>query len=195
MGTCCSRFLRLSQRCCSLFELIDRDREHLRRWLPWVEQSREASDSEAFILHCGEEIRDGRGLHYAIWSSAELSGLVSLHVNRAHRTASAGVWLATACQGRGLATRALRALCDYGIKVMGLARIEYAAATENTASLAVADRLGFTFEGVLRSRELVNGRHVDHAVYSRISSPERDKEALSSDDDGRRERGTFAAGS
>jgi len=156
-----------------LFELIERNREHLRDWLPWVDRSRETSESEAFISLCGEEIRDGRGVHYAIWSSAELSGVVSLHVNRAHRTASAGVWLAAARQGRGLATRALRVLCDYGIKVMGLARVEYAAATENTASRALADRSGFTFEGVLRNREFINGRHVDHAVYSRIS-PGRD---------------------
>jgi hypothetical protein len=39
-----------------LFEVIDRDREDLRTWLPWVDGSRSADDITAFIRSAGQEL-------------------------------------------------------------------------------------------------------------------------------------------
>jgi RimJ/RimL family protein N-acetyltransferase len=45
-------------------------------------------------------------------------------------------------------------------------RITIRAAVENRRSRAVAKRLGFTLEGILRGSLLLDGEHTDAALYS-----------------------------
>ena len=48
-------------------------------------------------------------------------------------------------------------------------------ATGNTKSLAIPERLGLQFEGVLRQAELVNGEYYDLALYSMLASEWRER--------------------
>ena len=66
-------------------------------------------------------------------------------------------------------TRGARALVEYGFTSLELHRQVLRAATGNTRSRAIAERLGFTLEGVEREAELVNGRYVDLARYVAIA--------------------------
>lgn len=61
-----------------------------------------------------------------------------------------GYWVAPWARGRGVATRAARAVCRYAFEEVGLERLTLEAATVNAASNAVARRLGFTLEGTTR---------------------------------------------
>lgn len=45
-------------------------------------------------------------------------------------------------------------------------KIEISAATENLASRAVCERLGMKLEGIISNAENIDGRIVNHAVYS-----------------------------
>lgn len=67
-------------------------------------------------------------------------------------------------------TAAARVLVGHAFTVWGLSRVEIRAATENLRSRAIPERLGFQQEGILRRRELVNGRYLDCAVYSMLST-------------------------
>ncbi len=66
-------------------------------------------------------------------------------------------------------TAAARALIEHAFSVWGLHRVEIRAGAENHRSQAVARRLGFAQEGVLRHAERVGDRYVDHAVYAMLS--------------------------
>jgi RimJ/RimL family protein N-acetyltransferase len=68
-----------------------------------------------------------------------------------HRRAEVGYWLGCDARGLGHATRAVRLICAWGFLALGLERIDLLAATGNAASQRVAERAGFTREGVLRS--------------------------------------------
>jgi ribosomal-protein-serine acetyltransferase len=100
-----------------------------------------------------------------------LAGVVGFYrVDRVHRTGGIGYWLAERHSGLGVMTACCRFVVRYGFETLDLNRIHIAAATENRRSRAIPERLGFTFEGVLRQNENLYGTFVDHAVYSLLRS-------------------------
>ena len=67
-------------------------------------------------------------------------------------------------------TRCCRFVVRYGFLTLDLNRIQIAAGTDNVESRAIAERLGFRFEGILRGRENLYGKFIDHALYSLLRS-------------------------
>lgn len=80
--------------------------------------------------------------------------------------AEIGYWLAPEARGRGAATRALRLLSRWTLREWPIGRLHLMADVDNTASQAVAERAGFTREGVMRSGMLARGVARDHVVFS-----------------------------
>ncbi|WP_207389236.1 GNAT family N-acetyltransferase [Marinobacter halodurans] len=154
-----------------LFELIDTNRAHLREWLPWVDANRSPADSEAFIASAIRQYESGKGPQYAIYYSAVLAGVCGFHpLDVTNRIGGIGYWLGEAYSGLGIMTSTVRTLVGVGFQRYDLNRIEIACASNNTRSRAIPERLGFRFEGVLREREYLYGKYVDHAFYSLLAS-------------------------
>lgn len=153
-----------------LFALTDRERDRLREWLPWVDHTTSPEDSLAFIRASLERhARDG-SFDAGIRVGGRLAGVVGLHeVDRANRKTSIGYWIGSGFEGRGLVTAGVRAALAYCFSSLELNRVEIRAAVPNRRSRAVPERLGFTLEGVAREVELVDGRFLDHAVYSMLA--------------------------
>ncbi len=155
----------------ALFRETDACRARLRRWLPWVDATRSAADTAAFIRVAMEQEADGEGFHALILYEGRLAGIIGHHgFHHAHRTVSIGYWLGDAFEGRGLMTAACRAMTGYAFAALGVHRVEIRAAVENRRSRAVAERLGFRLEGVLRGAELLADGFADHAVYGMLST-------------------------
>lgn len=151
----------------ALLEVIDRNRLRLRRWLSWLDDHRDLEAVRGLIANHARDFSRGYSVRLGIDYRGQLVGIVGLQrINHADRTASLGYWLDSAHERLGLVTRGAAALCRHGILELGLGRIEIAAATGNARSIAVAERLGFRFEGVMRCREWLYDHYVDHAVYS-----------------------------
>ncbi|KAB1949787.1 GNAT N-acetyltransferase [Micromonospora sp. ALFpr18c] len=75
--------------------------------------------------------------------------------------ADVGFMTAPEVRGRGYMPAALLALSAWGFTALGLARIEWKANVGNTASRRVADKAGFTFEGVARGGVPHRGERAD----------------------------------
>lgn len=72
-----------------------------------------------------------------------------------------GYWTAPDQRRHGFTTEAAKALCDWGFATLDAHRIEWWAMTGNTGSRRIAEKLGFTIEGTLRRRLIVNGEPRD----------------------------------
>jgi ribosomal-protein-alanine N-acetyltransferase len=70
-------------------------------------------------------------------------------------------------RGRGVATRSVELLTRWGFE-LGLERIELVIDVQNAGSARVAERAGYTFEGVLRSKHFKDGLRADLGIWSRL---------------------------
>jgi ribosomal-protein-serine acetyltransferase len=155
-----------------LYALIDANRAHLERWMPWVEHEHEPADVLPFIRSTRRQLADNDGLQTAIVDpSGRIVGVVGFHnVDWVHRKTSIGYWLAAGEQGRGTMTEAVRALVDHAFATWELNRIVIQAAVENARSRAIPERLGFREEGTLREVERVGDRKLDDVVYAILAA-------------------------
>jgi RimJ/RimL family protein N-acetyltransferase len=99
---------------------------------------------------------------------AEPLGLISLRIaERDPGLAAVGYWLRPEARGRGAATVAVQLIARWAFNELGVQRLELTTAPENVASQRVAERAGFTREGVLRGLQATknNGRQ-DSVMFS-----------------------------
>ena len=152
-----------------LFAAVERNRDHLRQWLPWVDGTRSEDDIRLFLSRATAQFEDGLGPNFGIWLDGTLVGAVGCHpIDRADRSCSVGYWIAAGNQGRGTITRCCQHLLDYLFGELGLHRVEIRCGTGNTRSCAIPRRLQFRREGVLREAEWVNDRWVDLEVWAML---------------------------
>lgn len=154
-----------------LYAVVDANRDRLRAWMPWVDKRSSAADIVEFIHGSVAQHQLGTALRELIVVGGQIAGVISLQqIDRANRCAAIGYWIDEDCEGHGVVSRAVVALCDHGFHEMGLNRIEIQCGTENWRSRKIPERLGFHSEGVLREVEWLNDRYVDHAVYAMLAA-------------------------
>jgi RimJ/RimL family protein N-acetyltransferase len=73
-------------------------------------------------------------------------------------------------RNRGYATEAVTALIDYLFKSFPINRIECGTATQNHASIRLAEKCGLVREGVMRGLVFVGGVYLDEVVLSILRS-------------------------
>jgi ribosomal-protein-serine acetyltransferase len=150
----------------ALFQLTDRNRAHLRRWLPWVDGTVTPADTAAFVGHALYQYTANRGFQAGIWYQGRLAGVIGYHpIDWTRRQVEIGYWLGAEFEGRGLMTRACRAMVDYAVYDLGLDRVQIRCAPGNTRSCAIPERLGFERDGVQREAEWLYDHFVDLVVY------------------------------
>ena len=150
----------------AIFAIVDANRDHLRAWFPWVDRTAGPAQIAEFIekVRRRDDAREGNG----IYLNGALVGSAGLSWATEEMQGEIGYWLAADAQGQGLVTRAARALTTYGFEEVGLHRMTIKAAAENTRSRAVAERLGFVQEGVLREGGDTGLGRVDLVMYGLI---------------------------
>ena len=153
-----------------VFALVDRNRERLRSWMPWVDATRTQQDSLAFIQ---SRIKDqSRGDHqFGIIHHKRIAGLIGfVRSNPEQGSSMLGYWLDAQEVGKGLITRSTEALLKLGFTKLGLKKIIIRAQPTNIRSCAVPERLGFTKEGIAKQAERLNGVDVDLQIYGLLHS-------------------------
>lgn len=154
-----------------IFDLIERNREHLRKWLGWLDVSTEIETTYQFIDANLRKFVIDEALDTAILYKGKIVGKIGLHtVNMANKSAQIGYMLDEGYEGKGIITRAAKAMTDLGMYEYDLDKIEIRAAVGNKKSRAIPERLGYKKEGRIRSAEWLYNQYVDHVVYGMLRS-------------------------
>jgi RimJ/RimL family protein N-acetyltransferase len=116
--------------------------------------------------------RDGSRAGFAIEShDGGFLGLgMFVRIEDEGRQGEIGYVVGPAARGKGVATRTLRLLTDWGFSELGLERIELWIDVTNPASERVAERVGYLREGVLRSYWFKEDIRGDFGIWSRLRS-------------------------
>ena len=146
-----------------VWSLVVAERDRLGVWMPWVATNTSIDVQRAWLerVLADPATLDGCGL----WAGGLYAGGVGLGWDTFEIAGELGYWVGRDFEGRGLVTRACRALIDHGFGRLGLHRIAIRAGVENVRSRAVAERLGFKLEGVHRGEGRGSAGFYDLAVY------------------------------
>lgn len=150
----------------ALFNLIDSSREHLTKWLPWVDYVRSVDDERHIVEQWIYEMQMRAAIHLGIIKDGEMSGIISTHqIDWLNQRTSIGYWIAKNRTRNHLATEATAVLMAYLFDNLKLHRIYIQAATDNEPSNRVIRKLGFKLEGVLKENERIREVFLDHNIY------------------------------
>jgi ribosomal-protein-serine acetyltransferase len=154
-----------------LFGLIDQNREYLREWLGWVDNTSTIDDTIFYIQTLyNQDIFSDRYV-FEVRYKNELSGLIDYHKgDSVNLKAEIGYWLGEEFQGKGIMTKACMSLIDYGFNKAGLNRVTIKCASGNKKSQAIPLRLNFKLEGIEREGQFIYGRFHDLLVFSMLKN-------------------------
>lgn len=153
------------------FNMIDSSRDHLREWLGWLDTTTEPSMTSKFTELNLERFAKNEALDTLIVYNGKIVGKIGFNsINWSNKTAQIGYMLAEGAQGKGIVTRAAKAMTTIAFEEYGLHKVEIRVATGNVKSRAVPERLGYTEEGMIRSAEWLYDHYVDQIVYGILRS-------------------------
>ncbi len=147
------------------FALIERNKEHLHEWVAVEAYEGSVETLRAYVKQRLLQFVNGEGYHLGIWYQDALVGVLDYRLNWRRRKVELGYWIDATMQGKGLVIRACRTMVRHAFEEHEVHKVEISCATDNTRSRAVAERLGFTQEGILRQTDRLHDRYVDGVFY------------------------------
>lgn len=133
---------------------------------PWVCPALNEEGCKAYINRCQND--DFEGLLICHSTDKHIVGVVNLSqiFYRAFQSAYLGYYMHIDFAGQGLMTEGIRLGINYAFYTLDLHRVEANIQPENTASLHLIKRMGFTREGFSRRYLYINGEWRDHERWA-----------------------------
>jgi RimJ/RimL family protein N-acetyltransferase len=148
----------------------------LQPWMPWAEEIPSVEQSEIFARESAARFARREDLPMLLFerSSGELLGASGLHrIDWSVPAFEVGYWCRTSRTGRGYISEAVRGICKMAFTSLSARRFEARMDDTNERSWRIAERLGFTLEGILRQdTRAPSGELRDTRVYSIIALDE-----------------------
>ena len=153
-----------------LDEAIRESLADLNLWLPWARLDYTTADTTAFIRESIQAWKEERAWDYSIRFAddprSHIGNISFWTVSKLGKIAEVGYWVRSSTTSRGICTEAVELLLKEIFESLGYHKIVLRIAVGNDASDRVAEKLGFTREGVLREELLIRGNWVDHTLWS-----------------------------
>ena len=138
---------------------------NLRDGLPYPYTADDAREFISFMLAAGDSVYP-----FAITHEGRCVGSISVTrgVNIHRFTGELGYYVGRTHWGFGLATRAVREICEYVFANTDIMRIYAEPFTSNAASCRVLEKAGFSLEGTLRANAVKGGAVRDMRMYALV---------------------------
>jgi len=153
---------------CDLAKLLNNKKimDNLRDGLPYPYTTKDAEEFITAMLLADQD----RTFAFAIVCDDRVAGSIGVFrcENIHFRTAEMGYYIGEPYWGRGIMTSAVKQTCQYIFEHTDIIRIFAEPFSYNAASCRVLEKAGFTFEGLLRSNAVKNGKVLDMKLYSLI---------------------------
>ena len=171
-----------------LFDLIERNRDHLRKWLPWVDLVKTVNDQlqcvksfmdkRQFFSNVHRKINNGELLKIDLCCVIKVDDTIvgTCSYNQIIKSSTGhinigylGYWIDKKWEGWGVITSAVDKMVEYGLNVANLDHINISVGMGNNKSLKVVERqLGFVQIDSIIDSQYTNG--VDIKLTSFIRS-------------------------
>ncbi|MEA1902239.1 MAG: GNAT family protein [Actinomycetota bacterium] len=142
----------------------------LNQWLPWARLDYTSGDTTAFIRESISAWKEERAWDYSIRlkddPGTHIGNISVWTVSKLGKIGEIGYWVKSGRTSNGVCTEALDSVLEEGFGSLGYHKAILRIAIGNDASDRVAEKLGFTREGVLREELLIRGNWVDHSLWS-----------------------------
>ncbi|HLZ27772.1 MAG TPA: GNAT family protein [Chloroflexota bacterium] len=152
----------------AMTELIKRNQGRLARWEPWAEHPATVDGTRAYIRAALEDFLRGCQVStiIAVDGGRRFVGRCGMRINPVANSGDIGYWIDAEYEGRGITRRASQALVTSAFRELGLKRVDLRTSVENQRSRALAERLGFSLEGILARGLRFANRTDDLALYT-----------------------------
>ena len=126
------------------------------------------ADAENFLSKFAEQ---DPTYFFAIEYLGEYVGNISLVPGQDvyRRSAEIGYFIGEPYWNKGIVTRAVKMICEYGFKHLGIIRIHTGIFEYNTASMRVLEKCGFVKEGIFRKSVTKQGKIWDEVRFAKIN--------------------------
>lgn len=165
----------------SLHEAIDVSIADLQPWLPWV-SGYDRGSAQRFVRESVAAWAEHRAYDFSIrpldQPERHLGNVSIWHTSVQNDIGEIGYWIRSDEVGRGYGREATTMAVQIGFEELHLHKVQLRIAVGNIRSERIAERLGFTNEGTLRDEVKVDGRWLDHTVWSLLEAewwPQRDR--------------------
>lgn len=143
----------------------------LKPWMSFAYDGYSLNDSKEFIRITRARWQENTLFAFAITEKKTglvLGGCSLSHIHPVYHLCNLGYWVRSSRHGEGIAGRAAKLAACYAFEKIGLVRVEIVIASENKASIRVAEKVGAHYEGILRNRMVVGRDIYDAHMYSLV---------------------------
>lgn len=134
-----------------LFSVVNLNREHLREFLGWVDNTTTVEQSAKNIQDRIDGYVNGDTASFVIKHDKRIIGSAGyVKLNGACKNGEIGYWISKDYEGKGIVSKCVKTLLEYGFGELKLHRITIKCSSKNSKSAAIPKRFGFTHEGTIR---------------------------------------------
>src|SRR5690606_33172656 len=140
---------------------------------PFAQQEPDLAETEATLIEAEAnfKLRKDLRLHFFLKETGQFIGSTGLHrIDWEVRKFEIGYWVDNRYEGKGYVTEAVERITQFAFEELEANRVEIRCDPDNVRSRAVANRLDFELEGILRNDTIskVGNKLRDTCIYAKI---------------------------